>query len=81
MSATELLKSDSICKSYAQTRNTFCRTRESVQCNFFIFDDVTFIGLPTLSRLRPGDPSPPFPSFPSFPPLPCPLPSPPLPFP
>ena len=25
------------------TRNTSCRNRESVQCNFFIFDHVTFI--------------------------------------
>jgi len=24
------------------TRNTFCRTQESDQCNFFIFDHVTF---------------------------------------
>ena len=26
-----------------QTGNTFCRTRSLVQCNFFIFDHVTFI--------------------------------------
>jgi len=28
---------------YYNTSNTFCRTHESVQCNFFIFDHVTFI--------------------------------------
>jgi len=29
--------------SEPDTRNTFCQTQESVQCNFVIFDHVTFI--------------------------------------